>query len=113
MKRDWRLIRLLLLVHRGPRPISESISQWSREEIGYHVELLKDAKLINGCSLTRGGPFPGTIVFGVLTDEGEQMAIAFADKRTFEAALQRLDRLNIGACTPLLLDVIRDEAEKR
>jgi hypothetical protein len=53
MKRDWGLVRLLLLeIESGERPAG--LEQYSEEQILYHCELLKESDLIIASVVTGG-----------------------------------------------------------
>lgn len=61
MKRDFELIKeILLLTEQNPSPvewIDVEIEDVEKDEIYYHVKLLRDAGLINAADLTTSGGF--------------------------------------------------------
>lgn len=101
MKRDWNLIRLLLLEIES-RVAPEALKQYTEEQVLYHCELLEESGLILG-KLVRGGK--GQVVGASiqrLTWKGHDLLDSIRDEGVW-ARVQSMTKAAAGSATAEML----------
>jgi hypothetical protein len=111
MKRNMDLIRLLLLRSEGDEAARVACEQFSLEERGYHVQLLIDAKLIEGEAI-RGpeGHFIGAVV-ARLTWAGHDFLESVRDDTLWAKAKKYVLKPGVSWSFDLLKEWAKHEAK--
>lgn len=111
MKRDWRLVRKMLLAAESTDPGNS----FGHRDVGTDVDervFEFHAKIMNDAGLW-GKPYSGGFVGSGLSWHGHDIVDHFRDEDAFEAALKRIDDAGLGQCEELLCRVISDELRKK
>lgn len=93
MKRDWNLIRTLLLKLENGDTFP-GFDDYSDEEVGYHFKLL-----VPDYVSTEDGI--------ALTERGNELLNALRDERKYKLAMKEIESRGLGPFSELLVDLIK------
>lgn len=108
MKRDWKLIRAILLQD------AQLIVQWPLEVAAEHMRLCEEMGFTHTTPPTlRDAAGTQVGIFGLpeLTAKGKEAAAALQNEATTVAALEELDSAEIGHSTELVFSAARSLSE--
>jgi hypothetical protein len=101
MRRDWNLIRLLLLeVESGSQPAG--LSDYTEPQVLYHAVLLVESELVHGSVTTDQTGMPIEVSLSRLTWKGHDFLDATRDEATWKKAVS-LVQTSFGSATAELL----------
>lgn len=101
MKRDMKLIRLLLLGLAGE---TVNLEQYNREQILYHKNLLLDGELAKGNALLGDGKLQ-SVVLTDLTWEGHDFLDAIRNDNVWNKTIQSLGKIGGDASFTVIKSV--------
>jgi len=117
MKRDMDLVRkILLMMENEPHGYSNGriiIEGYSTDQIGYHVYLMKQAGLVEGCDVTSHDSQSPIAMPTALTWQGHEFLDACRNESIWIKAKEKLQ--SIGGDVPLevvkalLIDIMRKQ----
>lgn len=106
MKRDWKLIRAILL--------QEPKDGWDGPTIVHHRVLCAERGLTGEITLQDHEGYKVVSGPGLfLTKEGQRIADALTNAEDLDAVLNRLDRLHLGHSEEIILSLMREKALAR
>jgi hypothetical protein len=106
MKRDMDLVRKILMVcadhDHGCAPHDLAIEDYSGEQIGYHVYLMMQARLVKGVDISGGGDESPQAELASVTWDGHEFLEASRDEGIWSKAKQAS-----GLTGGMVLDVLK------
>jgi hypothetical protein len=113
MKRNMDLIRLLLMRSEGDKEAEVACNKFTVEERAYHVQLLIDARLVEGRVMKgQQGALSGAIVFR-LTWAGHDFLQSVRDETVWKKAKKHVLKVGASWTFDILSDWVKSELKKQ
>ncbi len=117
MEREMNLVRELLMQMEkhphGHAPHTLGVECYSKEQIGYHLFLMKQARLIDGSDVTSHGDSSPQVIAYCMTWEGHEFLANSKDEPTWRRATASVLARTGAVGFELLKAVLIAEAKKQ
>ena len=112
MKRDMDVIRKIILSVRDVDGAISSVEGIEKQNFGFHVQMLEEAKLVNSSILTgNSGKIESARILR-LTWKGEDFADVIVDDKAWKKAKENIIKKNASWTFYILLEFLEFEAKR-